>query len=81
LASRLNGATVFLVSERHREKPGATTKGEDVNRNFQIIITDRANGDLALITTVKGAPAMEDEVTRLHREYPAHMFDCVVTFA
>ncbi|MFI8237620.1 hypothetical protein ACIF83_10265 [Streptomyces sp. NPDC085866] len=52
-----------------------------MNRNFQIVITARANGEMVLLTTVKGASAMEDEVTRLHREYPTHIFDCVVSFA
>jgi hypothetical protein len=52
-----------------------------MNATFQITVTNRSTGSLETLRTVKGASAMEDEVTRLHREYPSHIFDCDVTFA
>lgn len=49
-----------------------------MNSLFAIEITSRKTGFLEFYTLVQGAPAMEDEVTRLHREYPSHLFECEV---
>lgn len=46
--------------------------------NFQITVTRRDNGDVELIDTVDGAPAMEDRVTEIHREFPTHIFETTV---